>query len=214
MVILDELVVSRCFTYVSMLPTPLNMPLSTSEKHPIHVDFIPVEALNLPGQLGLTIAPGKQNWGMQFLWQRNLALDLDRLRQHYQIDLLVSLIEESELSQLNIPHLFTEVSQRGMCSLWFPIPDFRAPASIPATMNLVGEILRAVEQGKTVVTHCKGGLGRSGLIIASCLTTLGYTAEEAFAIVRKARPGSVETQEQEAFVQQFAQSWQLGDRAS
>ncbi|MDX2228455.1 MAG: cyclin-dependent kinase inhibitor 3 family protein [Leptolyngbyaceae cyanobacterium bins.349] len=197
-----------------MSPAQPNIPLSTSEKHPIHVDFVPAEALNLPGRLGLTIAPGKQNVGMQFLWQRNLALDLDRLRHHYHVDTLVSLIEEAELSQLKIPHLFSEVQQAGMRSLWFPIPDFSAPRSMPATVSLVREILGAVRQGKTVVTHCKGGLGRSGLIVAACLTTLGYSAAEAFIIIRKARPGSVETQVQEEFVKQFAQGWEISDRAS
>lgn len=191
-----------------------NIPLSTSESHPIHVDFLAPEDLALQGLLGLTIAPGKQNVGMKFLWQRDLLQDLDRLRHHYAVDVLVSLIEEPELAQLKIPRLFTEVQNRGMRSLWFPIPDFGIPASVPALQALVQMILAAVGQGQTVVVHCKGGLGRSGLVIASCLTTLGYSAEEAFLRVRKARPGSVETREQEEFVAQFAYCWQMRDRAS
>jgi len=193
---------------------PSNIPLSTSESHPIHVDFIPSEDLNLRGLLGLTIAPGKQNVGMKFLWQRDLPRDLDRLRNEYGVDVLVSLIEAPELVQLKIPSLFAEVEKRGMRSLWFPIPDFGIPASLASLQPFVENILAAVDQGKTVVVHCKGGLGRSGLVIAACLTTLGYSAEEAFLIVRKARPGSVETREQEDFVAQFAYAWQMSDRAS
>ena len=196
-----------------MSSAQFDIPLSTSESHPIHVDFISTKALDLPGRLGLTIAPGKQNVGMQFLWKRNLAQDLDRLRDHYHTDLLVSLVEESELVKLNIANLFTEVQSRGMRSRWFPIPDFRAPTSVTATRSLVEEILFAVAQGQTVVTHCKAGLGRSGLVVAACLTTLGYSAEEAFVMVRMTRPGSVETDVQEEFVQQFAYYWQMGDRA-
>lgn len=190
------------------------IPLSTSENHPIQVDFIPKEELNLPGLLGLTIAPGKQNVGMKFLWQRDLATDLDRLRDVYGTDILISLIEAPEFTYLQIPNLVTEAQKRGMRSLWFPIPDFGIPASIAATQTLVEQILSLVDQGQTVVVHCKAGLGRSGLIVAACLTTLGYSAEEAFLIVRKARPGSVETREQEDFVAQFAYCWQLRDRAS
>ena len=73
-------------------------------------------------------------------------------------------------------------------------------------------MLQAVEQGQTVVVHCKGGLGRSGLVVASGLTTLGYSAEASLAIVRQTRPGSVETQKQEAFVAQFAREWATRDR--
>lgn len=152
----------------------------------------------------MTIAPGKQNVGMQFLWERDLAQDLDRLRHHYHTDVLVSLIEAPELTQLNIADLFAEVEQRGMRSRWFPIPDFGTPESLAALVSLVEKIWVDVNQGQTVVVHCKGGLGRSGLVIACCLTNLGYSAAEAFTIVRQTRSGSVETQAQEEFVQQFA----------
>lgn len=191
-----------------------NIPLSTSESHPIHVDFIPPEVLQLDGSLGLTIAPGKQNVGMKFLWRRDLATDLDRLRHDYGVDVLVSLIEESEFVQLKIPTLFSEVQKRGMRSLWFPIPDFGTPASLADLQPLVQKILLTVAQGQTVVVHCKGGLGRSGLVIAACLTILNYSAAEAFLIVRQARPGSVETRPQEDFVAQFAAYWQHRDRAT
>lgn len=192
-----------------MLPLQ-NIPLSTSESHPINVDFIPADKLGDRGRLGMTIAPGKQNVGMQFVWQRDLQQDLDRLRNHYHTDTLVSLIEEPELSQLQIPTLFTDVQNHGMGSVWFPIPDFRTPKSTAALRPLVQDILDRVAQQQTVVVHCKAGLGRSGLVVASCLTTLGYSPDEAFHIVREARPGSVETQAQEAFVEAFATAWHQG----
>lgn len=212
MVIL-EAVVSHCFNLVeSMQPPQSNIPLSTSESHPIRVDFVPAAVLSLPGQLGLTIAPGKQNLGLQFRWQRDLTADLDRLRDYYQTDVVISLIEAPEFTQLQIPHLREEVQKRGMRSRWFPIPDFSTPTSSASLLPLVEKMLQAVEQGQTVVVHCKGGLGRSGLVVASGLTTLGYSAEASLAIVRQTRPGSVETQKQEAFVAQFAREWATRDR--
>jgi len=181
-----------------------DVPLSASESHPIHVDFIEGDILQLPGRLGLTIAPGKQNLGMQFRWDRSLAEDLDRLRHHYHTDILISLIEKPEFAELKIEDLFAEVEQRGMRSRWFPIPDFGTPASLAALSTLVEKILFEVAQGETVVVHCKAGLGRSGLVVAACLVALGYSAREALAIVRRSRPGTVETPAQEAFVEQFA----------
>jgi len=65
-----------------------------------------------------------------------------------------------------------------------------------------------------VLVHCGGGKGRAGTFAACCLAMWGssppldltverpvLSAQEAVRIVRNLRPGSVETQEQEAFVQ-------------
>jgi len=50
-----------------------------------------------------------------------------------------------------------------------------------------------------------GGLGRTGLIAACTLVTLGRTAAEAIAEVRAARgPRCVENRDQERFVEMYA----------
>jgi protein-tyrosine phosphatase len=177
---------------------PLN-----SDTHPLLVDFLPANIIKLPGQIGMTIAPGKQHNGMHVPWQRDLEKDLIRLRKHYRTDLLVSLIEAQELEQLQIPDLFERIQLHEMQSQWFPIQDFGTPTSMPDLVELVDLILATVKQGQTVVIHCRGGLGRSGLVVAACLVALGYSPEEAFGHIRQARPGSVETPEQEAYVYEF-----------
>ncbi|MGQ9869945.1 phosphatase domain-containing putative toxin [Leptodesmis sp.] len=94
-----------------------------------------------------------------------------------------------------------------MKSRWFPIPDFGTPASMTGLSQLVEDILAALEGGRATVVHCRAGLGRTGLVVASCLVALGYSPKEASTHVRTARPGSVETLEQEAYVHQFAAVW-------
>ena len=60
------------------------------------------------------------------------------------------------------------------------------------------DILR---RGGTVVSHCRGGIGRAGTVASRLLIELGAaTPEEALRRVRKARPGAVETWEQEQHV--------------
>jgi protein-tyrosine phosphatase len=190
----------RCLTAFNMQPF-------TSDSHPLRVDFLPLHRVGLVGRIGMTIAPGKQHQGMYALWQRDLEQDLTRLRNHYKTDRLVSLIEAHELEQLRIPNLFDQVKACNIHSEWFPIQDFSTPTSMTGLIKLVESILSAVQAGKTVVIHCKGGLGRSGLVAAACLVALKYAPEDAFAIVRQARPGSVETAEQEAYVYKFAHAW-------
>lgn len=178
------------------------LPIATSDSHPLFVDFL-ITPVPLAGRIGMTLAPGKRNMGMTAHWQRDLAIDLDRLRDCYQPNLLVSLIESHEFDLLKIPDLFEQAEARGMQVRHFPIPDFGVPRSIAPFAELVEDILAAAKDGKTIVIHCKAGLGRSGLVAASCLVALGATPNEAFQLVRRSRPGTIETAEQEAFVHRF-----------
>jgi protein-tyrosine phosphatase len=191
----------------AMQPTNTDRALCTSEDYPIHVDFLPARIMPLSGLLGMTIAPGKRNQGMRFHWHRNLQQDLARLRHDYGTHLLVTLLEAEEMVYLQIADLLQTVPSYGMRSQWFPIPDFGIPSSMTGLISLVETILAALEGGRTTVVHCRAGLGRSGLVIASCLVALGYSPKEAFAQVRASRPGSVETLEQETYVYQFAEVW-------
>ncbi|MBD1910918.1 MULTISPECIES: cyclin-dependent kinase inhibitor 3 family protein [unclassified Leptolyngbya] len=184
-------------------------PLRTSETHPIHVDFLTPEATGLSGQIGMTLAPGKCNHGMAYRWIRDLDQDLARLQQVYGVNVLVTLLEAHEMPQLQIAGLLHEVERYGMRSRWFPIPDFSTPPSLPEFAGLVHDILTLAGQGETVVIHCKAGLGRSGLVAASCLVALGHNYKEAFLQVRRVRPGTIETPIQEAYVESFANFWKV-----
>ena len=64
-----------------------------------------------------------------------------------------------------------------------------------------GEALRErLLRGQSLVVHCRGGLGRTGLIAARLLIELGESPPEAPRRVRAARPGAVETRAQERYV--------------
>lgn len=179
----------------------------TSETHPIQVDFLPADIVPFPGRIGMTIAPGKRLIGMAAVWERDLEQDLQRLRQHYHTDVLVSLVQEIELETLNTPNLLSQIASHHMRSIWFPVPDFGTPASMSGLMQLVEQILELAQAGQTVVIHCRAGLGRTGLVTSACLVALGFSATHAFMRVREARPGCVETVAQEAYVQQFEREW-------
>jgi len=183
-------------------------PLRTSESDPIDVDFLPSSVLDLPGKLGITLAPGKCNMGMSGQWARNMEQDLQRLRTVFETDVLVSLIEKPEFEELQIANLLERAEELGMRSRWFPIPDFHAPTSMSGLSHLVSEILTDLGQGDTVVLHCKAGLGRSGLVASCCLIACGYDSKRAIAQVRRARPGTIENQTQEAFIEAFAEAQQ------
>ena len=66
---------------------------------------------------------------------------------------------------------------------------------------VAGEELRnRLRAGFDIVVHCKGGLGRAGMIAARLMVELGVPAAESIAEVRRVRPGAIETQAQLAYV--------------
>ena len=98
-----------------------------SETRPILVDFVPREALHLPGKLGLTIAPGRARLDPAGDWDRQLDDDLARLRDIFRVSVLVTLLEKLEMERLGIPDLLRRAARSGLETLWFPIPDFWVP---------------------------------------------------------------------------------------
>ncbi|HSQ65272.1 MAG TPA: ADP-ribosylglycohydrolase family protein, partial [Polyangiaceae bacterium] len=179
----------------------------TSTTHPLRVDWLPLHAAPLPGEIGLTFAPGKTHAGLAGNWLRDLGSDLDRLRDTYRARVLVCLLEDHELRSLGIPTLLEEARRRHIDVLRLTIADGGVPQRMADLVNLVGEIVTRAARGENVVIHCRGGLGRTGLVGACVLVALGSSPPDAVRTVRHTRPGSVETDEQEAWVEKLASAW-------
>ncbi len=174
----------------------------TSESHPLRVDFVELPS-GIPGRLGMTFAPGKHHAGRSGWWRRDLDTDLARLVEIHRLRVLVSLMEDHELTRCGIAALPERCDAAGV-ELWrHPIVDVRAPPELAPTQALVARIIDRLRRGDTVVVHCLGGLGRTGTVVACVLVALGSSAAAAIAACRRARPGAVEVREQEDFVAWF-----------
>jgi ADP-ribosylglycohydrolase/Flp pilus assembly protein TadD/protein-tyrosine phosphatase/DNA-binding Xre family transcriptional regulator len=184
----------------------------TSETHPLRVDFIGSEEYPVLQKLGMTFAPGKKQTGaLSGNWDRDMTADLARLRDVYQVDTLVSLIEESEFGELNINNFEYECRNHDIELIRFPLRDVSVPPSRTSFARLIREIAKRLTENKTVVIHCKGGLGRAGLTAACAIVAASgnkINGSEAIKMVRAARRGTVETGEQENYVLQFGAYWQ------
>jgi atypical dual specificity phosphatase len=107
------------------------------------------------------------------------------------------------------PHEPGRLERHALVELHLPVKDFSPPAPEQIERG-VQAIADAVAAGRRVAVHCGGGLGRTGTLLACYLITKGLAPTAAIARVRIARPGSVETGEQEAAVHAFARRWADG----
>ncbi|WP_207974695.1 ADP-ribosylglycohydrolase family protein [Parafrankia sp. BMG5.11] len=116
---------------------------------------------------------------------------------------VVTLLEPHEIAMLSVASLGAEVERQHMAWIHLPIRDVSVPIhEFEQDWQVQGARLRAIlRSGFDVVVHCKGGLGRAGMIAARLLVELGTPPDEAIKQVRTARPGAIETGAQEAHVQ-------------
>jgi len=134
--------------------------------------------------------------------RRDLGLDLDQLRLA-GAEAVVTLVEQYELKMLEVVDFGLQTERRGMTWLHCPIPDFEEPgAAFEEAWAKAGKQARGIlKAGGKLGIHCHGGLGRAGTVASRLLVELGVaTPEEALLRVRSARPGAVQTRQQERHV--------------
>ena len=154
------------------------------------------------GTIGVTLCPGKyQPNAATGGWDRNLQIDLDAIRA-WGARLVVTLVTPAELVALRVEALGEEVTARGMLWSHLPIEDFDIPTADweLAWDKLNGGFHRLLDANGRMLIHCKGGLGRAGLVAARLLVERGIPAGQAISHVRRRRPGAIETEEQKAYL--------------
>lgn len=161
------------------------------------ISWIPDELLRGPGRLGLTCSPGSE--------ERTRDADLDSLAEA-GVELLVCLQEVHELRWMAPPETLEErrsaVEARGMRFEHAPIEDYTAP-DMESARRLVAKMCAALDEGRAVVVHCWAGLGRAGTAAACVLIARGSTARDALSLVRRVRPGAVQSRVQEDLIALF-----------
>ena len=176
--------------------------MRTSTTHPLQIATIE-QAPGL-GMIGITFCPGKkQHDAATGAWERDLDLDLDVIAE-WNAAAVLTLIEEQEMHALGVPNFGHAVRDHHMAWYHLPIRDVSVPAaSFEVAWQEVGEELRALlRSGAHVLVHCKGGLGRAGMIASRLAIELAMPVDEAITKVRSVRPGAIETAAQFAYVQQ------------
>lgn len=115
---------------------------------------------------------------------------------------LVILAEDREIRDL-APAYDRLLSSGGLAFsvMRLPIRDFDVPESFSGFRLAAYRIAKALERGERIVMHCRGGIGRTGLVAEAVLIELCVPPDEATSLVAAA--GSrCETAKQVAFLRE------------
>jgi len=133
------------------------------------------------------------------------AEDLDFLVS-VGVTTLVSLTEDPFDPRLTTDHGLNN-------AIHFPIRDMGVPGLAKAA-GFAQRVADMIARGEVVAFHCKGGLGRTGLMMAIVLMARGQPADRAIATVREVQPMYIQTAGQLGFICAMEQYFNVHDDAT
>jgi protein tyrosine phosphatase (PTP) superfamily phosphohydrolase (DUF442 family) len=113
-------------------------------------------------------------------------------------DLVVSMTGQDEMDRLGAGDLGRVLRAAGVDWHHLPVVDYGTPAA-PDITEIETAALNVLRAGGKVLTHCRGGCGRSGMMALRLMIAAGEDAEAALNRLRARRPCAVETDAQQAW---------------
>ena len=148
----------------------------------------------IPGRLAIMPRPRAGEW---------LADEIRSLKQQ-GVDVLVSMLTDEENGELELGDEAAAAKAAGLGFISFPMEDRSVPAVDEAVLSLADRLLGFVRSGQGVAVHCRGGVGRSAMLVACVLMKMGKSGGEALDLIAAARGCRVpDTDEQRDWVERI-----------
>ncbi|KAJ1327188.1 hypothetical protein BSLG_010530 [Batrachochytrium salamandrivorans] len=140
---------------------------------------------------------------------RDLESDFERIASA-GVQTVVCCLCDEELMLLGAP--FNEYLDAahawGITVIRIPIVEGKTPLCLMDMVLVLDEIDSRIAAGTHALCHCRGGIGRAGLVACCYMLYKGYcdTAEDAITYIRRRRSHkAIETEEQESYIEYFRQ---------
>jgi len=144
--------------------------------------------------LAIVMRPRGDDW---------LEEDLARIRAA-GIETIVSTLEDGEARMLGLAQERKLAESLGIHFISYPMRDRSTPTDRKHFTAFVTSLAARLEAGEKVGVHCRGCIGRSTIVTACTLITMGWTAADALRAIELAREFPVpDTAEQFAWIMAF-----------
>lgn len=94
------------------------------------------------------------------------------------VSVLVSLLERHEIYELNLDDEERLCDTENITYINYPIPDRDVPKQNIDTDKLIDTLTKKVDEGQSIVIHCRMGIGRSSIIAASLLLKYNFKTKD------------------------------------
>ena len=148
------------------------------------------------GTVALSPMPGR--WG-------DYAQDLGIIRI-WAPDLVISMTTHSEMLKEGAGRFGDDLQRGAIRWAHLPVEDFGAPSTEVDRVwsEVSASVAQILSRSGRVLVHCRGGCGRSGMIVLRLMVEHGEHPDAALTRLRAIRPCAVETDEQRAWAMQAA----------
>ncbi|MDJ1484098.1 protein-tyrosine phosphatase family protein [Cytophagaceae bacterium YF14B1] len=120
------------------------------------------------------------------------------------VKMLVCLLMPSEIRELGLQKEKELCEKHQISFLHFPIPDRSLPDSLQQVYQLINQVEQTCLEGKKVVFHCRGGIGRVTLMAGAILRKTGLASEDIIKKISQIRGLQVpDTEEQAEWLRRF-----------
>lgn len=130
-----------------------------------------------PGRLAIMARPRAGEW---------LEDEVNGWR-HQSVDVVVSLLEDSEVGELDLRDEHKLCRARDIEFVSFAIPDRGVPASVREARALALRLAGMLHNGKSIAVHCRAGIGRSSVVAACVMMCAGVGSQMALERIARAR---------------------------
>lgn len=153
--------------------------------------FSKIYWLPIPGgqerSLGIMARPRGNDW----------LIDEIQGLQRSKVNIVVCLLENSELYELGLKQEATYCVEQGLSFIHYPIQDVKVPTNEKTFLNLTNDLQKRLDKKQKIVIHCRMGIGRSSILAAALLIKNGIHKSSVFDYISNFREVTVPDTDQQ-----------------